>query len=196
MCQGVYDVTEFANAHPGGDKILLAAGGSVEPFWAIYGQHKTAEVMEILEELRIGSLNPDEVAKIHSARKGDAKDDPFSSDPQRHPALVVNAWKPFNAETPASLLMDSFRTPNELFFVRNHMHVPDIDEKAHKVEVEGIGVKRSVSLSVEELRTGYEPHSVISAVQCAGNRRYILSELLRTSPLTCYEYYETFAEMT
>lgn len=43
--------------HPGGDKILLAAGGSVEPYWAIYAQHKTAEVMEILEELRIGNLN-------------------------------------------------------------------------------------------------------------------------------------------
>jgi sulfite oxidase len=151
----------------------MAAGGSVEPFWAIYGQHKTAEVMEILEELRIGSLNPEEVAKMRSARKEGVEGDPFSTDPQRHPALVVNAWKPFNAETPAALLMDSFRTPNELFFVRNHMHVPDINGEAHKVEVEGVGVKRSVSLSVEDLRTGYEPHSVISAVQCAGNRRCI-----------------------
>uniref|UniRef100_A0A8C6UCX1 Cytochrome b5 heme-binding domain-containing protein n=1 Tax=Neogobius melanostomus TaxID=47308 RepID=A0A8C6UCX1_9GOBI len=27
---GVYDITEFVAIHPGGDKIMLAAGGSVE----------------------------------------------------------------------------------------------------------------------------------------------------------------------
>uniref|UniRef100_A0A1I7WYG6 Cytochrome b5 heme-binding domain-containing protein n=1 Tax=Heterorhabditis bacteriophora TaxID=37862 RepID=A0A1I7WYG6_HETBA len=41
---GVYDVTDFVVSHPGGDKIFLAAGGSVEPFWALYAQHKTNEV--------------------------------------------------------------------------------------------------------------------------------------------------------
>ena len=59
--QGVYDVTDFVQSHPGGEKILLAAGGSVEPFWAIYAQHKTAEVMEILEKLRIGSVDPEDL---------------------------------------------------------------------------------------------------------------------------------------
>lgn len=38
--EGVYDVTEFVSAHPGGDKILLAAGGPLEPYWAMYAQHK------------------------------------------------------------------------------------------------------------------------------------------------------------
>jgi len=32
---GVYDVTEFAKVHPGGDNILLGAGNSVEPFWEV-----------------------------------------------------------------------------------------------------------------------------------------------------------------
>ena len=33
----VYDVTDFIESHPGGEqKIMMAAGGSVEPFWAIY----------------------------------------------------------------------------------------------------------------------------------------------------------------
>lgn len=41
---GVYDVTEFVSAHPGGNKILLAAGGPLEPFWAMYAQHKQAQV--------------------------------------------------------------------------------------------------------------------------------------------------------
>ena len=51
------------NGHPGGDKILMAAGASVEPFWALYSQHMTPEVMEILETLRIGNLDPRDIEK-------------------------------------------------------------------------------------------------------------------------------------
>ncbi|PIO59023.1 cytochrome b5-like Heme/Steroid binding domain protein, partial [Teladorsagia circumcincta] len=58
---GVYDITEFRKLHPGGDKILLAAGGAVDPYWTLYAQHKTPEVMEILEECRIGNLDPKDV---------------------------------------------------------------------------------------------------------------------------------------
>uniref|UniRef100_A0A0K0D854 Cytochrome b5 heme-binding domain-containing protein n=1 Tax=Angiostrongylus cantonensis TaxID=6313 RepID=A0A0K0D854_ANGCA len=119
---GVYDVTDFVASHPGGDKILLAAGGSVEPFWALYAQHKTKEVMEILEELRIGNLDPKEV---ETTKQMDVSD-PFSTDPERHPALIVNQQRPFNAETPPVLIMDHFLTPNDLFFVRNHMPVPKV----------------------------------------------------------------------
>ena len=43
--EGVYDITEFVEAHPGGSgKIMLAAGGSLEPYWAMYAQHKQDEV--------------------------------------------------------------------------------------------------------------------------------------------------------
>lgn len=41
---GVYDVTDFVSAHPGGNKILLAAGGPLEPFWSMYAQHKQQQV--------------------------------------------------------------------------------------------------------------------------------------------------------
>uniref|UniRef100_A0A8C4KE09 Cytochrome b5 heme-binding domain-containing protein n=1 Tax=Dromaius novaehollandiae TaxID=8790 RepID=A0A8C4KE09_DRONO len=35
----VFDVTDFVELHPGGaDKILLAAGGALEPFWAVGGR--------------------------------------------------------------------------------------------------------------------------------------------------------------
>ena len=36
---GVYDITDFIPLHPGANKLLMAAGGSVEPFWAMYGFH-------------------------------------------------------------------------------------------------------------------------------------------------------------
>ena len=37
---GVYDITDFIPHHPGAKNILMAAGGSVEPFWSIYAVHK------------------------------------------------------------------------------------------------------------------------------------------------------------
>ena len=38
---GVYDLTAFAKSHPGGsDKLLMAKGGPIEPFWEMYPFHK------------------------------------------------------------------------------------------------------------------------------------------------------------
>ena len=34
----MYDITEFVDVHPGGKKILLAAGASIDPFWNMYQQ--------------------------------------------------------------------------------------------------------------------------------------------------------------
>lgn len=53
--QGVYDITEFVQMHPGGEIIMKAAGGSIEPFWAMYGVHLQDEVFELLESYRIGT---------------------------------------------------------------------------------------------------------------------------------------------
>ena len=36
----VYNITKFLDMHPGGkDKIMMAAGKPIEPFWEIYQQH-------------------------------------------------------------------------------------------------------------------------------------------------------------
>lgn len=40
--------------HPGGDKILLAAGGALEPFWSLYAVHNQEHVLEILSEYKVG----------------------------------------------------------------------------------------------------------------------------------------------
>lgn len=53
----VYDITEFIANHPGGpSKIVLAAGGALEPFWALYAVHNSQHVLDILEAYHIGSL--------------------------------------------------------------------------------------------------------------------------------------------
>ena len=45
--EGVYDVTEFIAEHPGGEKLLIGAGGPIEPFWALYAVHKKPYVSKI-----------------------------------------------------------------------------------------------------------------------------------------------------
>ena len=43
--EGVYDLTEFAVNHPGGaDKLLMARGGPIEPFWEQYPFHKEEQI--------------------------------------------------------------------------------------------------------------------------------------------------------
>jgi len=47
----------------------------------------------------------------------------------------VRSAKPFNAETPAELLVDSLVTPNNLFYVRHHLPVPSVDDAQFAVAV-------------------------------------------------------------
>ena len=60
--EGVYDITNFILSHPGGvQKIMLAAGKAIDPFWRIYQQHENSTLpKQILSGLRIGSLDPTE----------------------------------------------------------------------------------------------------------------------------------------
>lgn len=62
---GVYDVTPFLHSHPGGvDKLMLAAGEDLFPIWrqTAFRQHFASPVVaELLEELRVGTLHPDDV---------------------------------------------------------------------------------------------------------------------------------------
>ncbi len=40
---------------------MLAAGTAVDPYWSLYAQHKTNDVLEILETMRIGNLEVGDV---------------------------------------------------------------------------------------------------------------------------------------
>ena len=165
---GVYDITDFIPLHPGADKLLMAAGGSVEPFWRMYAVHLNNEVIYgMLEEYRIGNLKQEDVDNQKASLK--ESDDPFANAPKRHPALMVNQAKPFNAETPLSIITDSFLTPSDLFFVRSHLPIPDIDPAAYELEVGGVGCQ-DITLSLEDLKK-LPKHTVVSALQCGGNRR-------------------------
>lgn len=164
--EGVYDISDFMVGHPGGsDRIRLAAGGSVEPFWDVYAIHKTSHVLAIFESMRVGNVHPDDVVSVVQSSP---------DEPQRHPALRVHASRPFNAETPEQLLIDDFITPNDLFYVRNHLPVP-VEQPVDVVELTGVGLRRPVSLSVSDLRREFRRHTVTTTMPCAGTRRSHMS---------------------
>jgi len=165
---GVYDITDFIPLHPGAEKLLMAAGGSVEPFWHMYAVHlNNKTIYSMLEQYRIGNLRDEDVQQNKAQMA--AADDPFANAPSRHPALIVNQQKPFNAETPLNILGDSFLTPQDLMFVRSHLPVPDVDPESYTLEVEGVGCK-NISLSLEDIKK-LPQVKIVAAVQCGGNRR-------------------------
>ncbi|CAH1155048.1 unnamed protein product [Phaedon cochleariae] len=172
--EGVYDITKFIEGHPGGDQILIAAGSSVEPFWVLYGIHENPHVFDILESYRIGNLNKEDAQHMTADMS-----DPYSSDPKRHPALKPASAKPFNAECPPSFLVESFYTPNELFYVRNHLPVPEIDPENYELEIYIEGKDKTRVFSLDELKK-MPKQTITATIMCAGCRR---SEMTKVKPV-------------
>ena len=132
---GVYDITQFVDEHPGGsERIMMAAGGSIEPYWMLYAVHNNPEVWEVLESKRIGNLRAED-REFFSVKVPEAGEGPYANDPSRHPALIVLSNTPFNAEPPRALLGSSFITPTAVFFTRNHLPVPDVDPSTYSLEI-------------------------------------------------------------
>lgn len=170
---GVYDITDFVDHHPGGgEKIMLAAGGSLEPYWAVFAAHNTDEVKKILEEWRIGNIDPADQKQAESQKA----EGPYANDPKRIPFLKINTNEPFNAETPTVLLDNEFLTPNSLFFVRNHLPVPVVDPNQFILEVQ-VADGEPIKLTLDDLKTKFKHYTVTATVQCAGNRRIELAKI-------------------
>ncbi|CAJ2499636.1 Uu.00g024890.m01.CDS01 [Anthostomella pinea] len=175
----VYDITDWAPAHPGGEVILRAAGGSIEPYWDIFAIHKSQYVRDILEQYVVGKLHPDDLANGRPLL--DSIEDPFVSDPVRDARLRKMTEKPCNAETPADELAESFLTPNEVFYVRNHMWVPVVEE----VEADKHGINIELpdgdvrTYSIGELKARFKQHTVTAVLQCSGNRRNDMTRLAK-----------------
>ncbi|GKT65162.1 sulfite oxidase [Colletotrichum tofieldiae] len=165
----VYDITEWIGAHPGGDVILRAAGGSIDPYWNIFTIHKSPHVYEILNQYLIGFIDSSDL--VDGKPAAEEIEDPFKHDPVRDPRLITLTPKPRNAETPLEGLADSYLTPNELFYVRNHMWVPQVEDTSDytlKIELLDGSVKE---YTIDDLKTKFKPATVVAVLQCSGNRR-------------------------
>lgn len=97
----------------------------------------------------------------------------------KHPSFLVHTTDPLNGEPPPELLRENFITPPELFYVRNHGTIPEIDANAYRLVVNGM-VERELSLSLDTIKNDFPKRTIMATLQCAGNRR---DQLIRIAPI-------------
>lgn len=93
--------------------------------------------------------------------------------------------RPTNAEPPVALLTETFLTPNELWFIRNHHPVPKIDPAVYRLTLgttwtaKGANGAKSPSFTytLDDLRTRFRKVDVVTTIQCGGNRRSEMSKV-------------------
>ena len=85
--------------------------------------------------------------------------------------LVIREREPQNLESDFASL-DSFITPNDKFYVRNHFPVPALEAKSWRLKIEG-AVNKPFEISLDELtRLPSETRPI--TLECAGNGRVFL----------------------
>lgn len=91
--------------------------------------------------------------------------------PQKRPLIQMTA-RPPQLETPFAVFDEGAVTPNDAFFVRYHLSdIPlSIDPETFQIEVKG-NVNTPLSLSIQDLKTGFEPAEIVAVNQCSGNSR-------------------------
>ena len=154
--KGVYDVTALleTHAHPGGqENLLAAAGGAVDPHWAYWRGHvQTGTGPALLEPYRIGDLAAEE--------DEDALEDPYEDEPDRA-ARIRRGLRPLGPgvgpfEAECDVAGESFVTPADVFYVRNHGPTPPAESKEFplfvgetRVDVESRATKGCERLTFE-----------------------------------------------
>ncbi|TVY29541.1 Nitrate reductase [NADPH] [Lachnellula hyalina] len=99
---------------------------------------------------------------------------PDSHVPRDSRLIRLTGIHPFNVEPPLSSLYDEgFLTSPELFYVRNHGAVPEVDDATipdWEFSIEGL-VKKPITMTLKQLIEKYEQITVPITLVCAGNRR-------------------------
>lgn len=196
---GVYDVTAFRHAHPGGPLIEQAAGGDVGAFWDIWAYHHLAPSVGLaLEKCRIGTLLPDDVpttSKTSSVRRcadeagQPVAADPYNAEPARGGVATQHMLtsRPYCSETPYTELGAHYLTSAEAMYVRNHSPVPEVawpdangddaTARAAAAAAHEIVFDDSVSggggartMTLAQLEARFGTATITAVLQCAGNR--------------------------
>lgn len=97
------------------------------------------------------------------------------------PRLRILTEDPLNAEVPWEALHLP-RTPNDLFFKRNHFALPDVDASGWTVLVEG-GRHGQLRLDLEHL-AHFGRHGLEAILECAGNGRTLFEPKPGGTPWT------------
>ena len=96
---------------------------------------------------------------------------PLVAYPGKRP-LIRLTTRPPQLETPFSVFDEGVITPNDAFFVRYHLaNIPlSIDPDAFRLSIEG-KVDNPLSLSLADLKAGFDSVELTAVNQCAGNSR-------------------------
>src|SRR5437660_940703 len=91
--------------------------------------------------------------------------------PQKRPLILITT-RPPQLETPFSVFNEGLLTANDAFFVRYHLsQVPTaIDPDNFTVAIKG-KVNSSLTFSLADLKTKFEPVELVAVNQCSGNGR-------------------------
>jgi len=85
--------------------------------------------------------------------------------------LLKRSFRPPNYETPLSDLNDAI-TPNNRFFVRWHLaNIPTVAADSWRLTIGGNAASGPLELTLNQLKTEFEPIELVAVCQCAGNRR-------------------------
>lgn len=98
---------------------------------------------------------------------------------QRNPDFLVRSLDPLNGGPAPTSQVAGFITPNDLFFVRNHGPVPQVDAGTYRLEVGGL-VTAPLSLSLSDMAARFARRTLVSTVACAGQRRI---EMTHVAPI-------------
>ncbi|MDH6233985.1 sulfite dehydrogenase [Mesorhizobium soli] len=96
---------------------------------------------------------------------------PLVKYPGKRP-LIGHTARPPQLETPFSVFDEGIITPNDAFFVRYHLaDIPlEIDPEEFRIAIKG-KVDKELSLSLNDLKTDFEPIEIVAVHQCSGNSR-------------------------
>jgi len=87
------------------------------------------------------------------------------------PEMIVLNNKPLNAEPPPHFLEDNV-TPYKKMFVRNNGIPPvNVDAATWQLTIDGESAKRSVSLSIADLKKKFKTYTYQVQLECGGNGR-------------------------
>jgi sulfite oxidase len=94
----------------------------------------------------------------------------------QHAGMRVYQTDPLNVGAPQEVIRQAFVTPQDCFFVRNHVAVPQVDVQRYRLLVTG-RVQVPLELSLDELHSHFPVSTVMATLQCAGHRRDELAAL-------------------
>ena len=83
--------------------------------------------------------------------------------------LITRDSNPYNSEPSPSQLVETYTTPTDLFYCRNHGTVPELDAEKFRLTVGGL-VSKTHEFSLKELKA-FPATTAPYTLQCAGNRR-------------------------